>query len=274
MTLWKYLTGLKRPRDWNSFVDLLSKTVVAAAGTAIAWGLAAHAGEQQRLEAQRADRRAVMDLFLTFMPTHLDDPQFDTKISTLTAYCNAEAAEQEDGALHEDTVLRLLCERVAEAGEEYRRRNEPAAAEAIEQAAQGDAAQYVHTAAAASQGVALAAAEAAEPPSAASGWHTVIASIPRTKVDAVPRLARALDDKLAAAGLGSDVQVYLTRLSDSYALTLGTLASKEEASRRAQRVRATGVVTDAFAQPDRDWKRVLMDTPRTERSPLEPPDPA
>jgi hypothetical protein len=259
MSLWKYLARLKRPADWNSFADLVSKTIVAAAGTAIAWGLAAHARHDEQVEAQRAHRREVVDMFLTFMPTDMNDPQFDTKISTLSAYCNAESAVQvEDGrvALLEDDVLRILCERVGQAGEAYRRRNEAAAAEALEKAEQSDAALYVKSAAAVSQGVALAASEASEPPPAQSRWHTVIASIPKAQFAAVPQLARALVRRLGQADVSGDVQVYLTRLSDSYALTLGQATTREEATSRAKRVCASGVVRDAFAQPDRGWQRV------------------
>jgi hypothetical protein len=261
MSLFRYLVRLKRPRDWNSFVDLVSKTVVAAAGAAIAWGLAAHARHDEQVEAQRAHRREVVDMFLTFMPTDMNDPYFDTKISTLSAYCNAESAAQvEEGrvALLEDDVLRILCERVAQAGEQYRRHHEAAAAEALEKTQQGDAALYVKSAAAVSQGVALAACEAAEPPPAQSPWHTVIASIPKGQPAAVQRVARALAPRLQQAGLPGDVQVYLTRLSDSYALTLGQASTREEAMSRAKRARASGVVRDAFAQPDRAWKRVAV----------------
>jgi hypothetical protein len=261
MSTWKYLKGLKRPGDWNAFVDLVSKTIVAAAGTAIAWGLAAHARHDEQLEAQRADRREVVDLFLTFMPTDMNDPQFDTKISTLSAYCNAEAAEQvEDGhvALLEDDVLRLLCERVGQAGEAYRHRSEAAAAEAIEKTEQGDAALYLKSAAATSQSVALAASEASEPPAAASRWHTVLASIPKAQCDAVPRLAAALGTRLATAGLPGNVQAYLTKISDTCALTLGGATTREDANQRARQVRATGIVSDAFAQPDRAWKRMPL----------------
>ena len=56
--------------------------------------------------------------------------------------------------------------RVGQAGEEYRRRNEAAAVEAIKETEQGDAALYVKSRAAVSQGVALAASEAGEPPRA------------------------------------------------------------------------------------------------------------
>lgn len=298
-----WLRTLAPPATWNDFVDLLSKTVVAAAAGAIAAGLWFYEeSRKDRAEIETSLREAdeiarkrsseardTIALFNTYTP--LDgDPRFDEKNRLLANYCldvqtfsavaktppvriewfpwlrsaarhaddqsttrtnaSASAGVEESGS----KVVRSLCEEnkvraSAQAGRTVRQVGPIIKASIIN----GDPGAYAVSEPGRAQQSALVAAEASEPSTATKDWFAVIASVPISQAPSVPKLAGAFSVKLSQAGFPPYVNAYCTRLSGSIALTSGARKTQVVAEGRAGALRRTGLVLDAFAQPDRGW---------------------
>jgi hypothetical protein len=261
-----YITSLSGPKNWNDFADLLSKTVVAAASAIVATGIWLYSDYQERLDRKLAqqeerhvaelksareglsDRRDVISLFLQFMPRDDSDPQLDLKLQALSSYCSEDTRVNQS-----NRVVAVLCESVGRLGISYAARTSGAAATAATAAAQTNNAEaYLSSKAAGAQIVALAASESAEPRSSGK-WFAVIASVPLSETAAVPRVARALNERLRRGGMPADVHIFRTVVSQSYALTSGGGKTEADAKARVRALRRTSLIPDAFAQPDRDW---------------------
>jgi len=65
---------------------------------------------------------------------------------------------------------------------------------------------------------------------------------------------------------GSSLSLYKTKISNSFAITVGRDLSKAEALRRTRVARDSGWVPDAFAQRDREWQPInVLATPEHTR---------
>jgi hypothetical protein len=282
--MFEYLKQLKWPEDWKDFVDLFSKTVVAGMSTVIAVGIWWYAQHQQALaEAQKeqaaaldkmaqkqqrdfdnnlallratltenSDKRDNITLFLDVLPKDGADPLQKLKTDSLTAYCNDEMsnANSRPGAL-----LSLLCkanaDKVSSLAQQQRADADQAARTAV---SSGDAGAYVNSSAAATQVAGLAAVEAATDATDSKGqWFAVLASLPLTQVDEAMAVAKSLNAKIGAVVGACDIHIYETKISRSFAITSGGPKAEAAAKARARLVRQSGLVADAFAQPNRDW---------------------
>ena len=272
--MFTYLKSLKRPADWSELTEILSKTVFAfmaalIAGAAwlyvqqseaadkkraqedarLAQANERHAAELTALRAETSDKREVINLFINVMPADIAEPKAEVRILALKSYC-----DEEYRADSRNLLLKAMCQKVGDFGSTYAAKSNEPATQAI-QAAQtsGNAADYTRTKAAGAQNIALAASEAAAPVGHSSTWYAVAASVPLQRPEGVQELARSLNRKLPTIGLPADIHIYETKVSGSYAITSGTGKSETDARARVRVLRQSGVVADAFAQPDRGW---------------------
>ncbi len=93
------------------------------------------------------------------------------------------------------------------------------------------------------------------PASAAAGWFAVVGSL-YSQAEAEELIGR-LQPNLPRPLRSLKLQVYKTDISKLYAVTVGGETTKSEAIGRATSVRESGLVSDAFAQKNRGWNRVL-----------------
>jgi hypothetical protein len=86
-------------------------------------------------------------------------------------------------------------------------------------------------------------------------WFTVVATVStqREAERLVHDLEASAPPELSKA---SSLSVYRTKISNSFAITVGQDLSKSEALRRTRIARDSGWVPDAFAQRDREWQSV------------------
>jgi hypothetical protein len=84
-----------------------------------------------------------------------------------------------------------------------------------------------------------------------SNWFAVVASV--STPEEANRLANELKSHIPADLGEKAFGLYKTKISNSYALTIGHHISKAEALRRARIARDSGWVPDAFAQRDLQW---------------------
>jgi len=255
----RYLRGLTWPQTVNDAVDLASKTVialvVAAAGLTYnhyqrkdleqARVEAANAEKLQRELAKqretREDARATYGFFVTGMPDDLSSRGGVARVRIMNAYCN-------DAANAQVTIVATACKHLPPVPitEQDRKTTEREAVSAP--------ANYANSPLAQRTNVAAATLESAEAPKANANWFAVIATVPLDSPEAALSLSRSLAARLSAANITSPVQIYRTKLSRSFAVTVGGAMTQAEAVGLARQVRASGIVRDAFAQPDREWK--------------------
>ena len=99
----------------------------------------------------------------------------------------------------------------------------------------------------------------AGPPLEGAGWFTVLASLPGDDEKATKKAANEIRSRALGLGFSEPVQVYKTKISDSYAVVIGGKLSKAAAFALMARVREKKLAIDAFAQEDRNWD--LVDPP-------------
>ena len=83
-------------------------------------------------------------------------------------------------------------------------------------------------------------------------WFAVAGSFPITPAGLAEAQARV--EKLA--GALPCTEIWQTEVSRNYAVVIGGPLSQSRAAEQAAIARKMGVVMDAFAQPDRNWRRV------------------
>ena len=253
-----YLTSLTWPDSVADAVDLVSKTVIALAIALVGW---AYQDAQQRAVAKadvvrrqedrnrreleldrqaREDARATYGFFVTGMPESFETEGGVARLRLMTAFCNesgkARAPLAEKACSTLPTVPITAAQRLTAAAEA---RRDPAAFAKSDIAMKGN--------------VAAQAREAVEAPAEGARWFAVAGTVPVEDPAAARSLAAALSTRLKAAGVVAPIAIYRTKLSRSFAITVGGPLDPSVAKAIANRVRSSGVVSDAFAQPDRDW---------------------
>jgi len=86
-----------------------------------------------------------------------------------------------------------------------------------------------------------------------SSWFAVIASV--STLQEAESLANDLRKNEPAELKGVQLGIYETKISKSYAVTVGRDTSRAEAFERTRIARKSGWVPDAFAQKNREWER-------------------
>jgi len=282
----EYLKTLSGPTTWLDFVDLVSKTVVAAGAAAISVGVwlykdqqdkadqvaAAHA-EQQKTDFDRrlrlltlatsesADKRQSIELFLNVLPKSAEDPDWRIKTQSLSAYCTEQTKDL--GKDKRPPLLTMLCDANAKKTAEFAANDTAKPTPA--QTSAGTS--YLRSPIATAQVSKLAAIEAAGAAAPSKNWYAVVASVPINQPQVASALARSLNKQLAAATSTCDVYVFKTKISNSFAITSGPAKSEEDARRRVDVIRASGLVPDAFAQPDKGWTSAEIPQPTRSRTP-------
>jgi hypothetical protein len=94
--------------------------------------------------------------------------------------------------------------------------------------------------------------EATAPAPLNEGWFTVVASFDVEQLD----YARRKRDEIARQQNQYPVEVYKTKISRYFAVTIGGRKTKLEAQALVRTARVNGWARDAFAQLDREWSRV------------------
>ncbi|MBB3695265.1 hypothetical protein [Sphingomonas sp. BK580] len=256
------------PKTWVEWADFFSKTLIAAAGLFVSIATLVFAQAERnrahkeklltdRLNAESARRNEARtedstrrDKTLFILDKLPADLRERLSLQTAIDYCN----DPSEAGLKTGANA-ALCHSVNSLGEQ---RLMTIAATTTTSAriavTQENPKAFLNSPAVAAQNAGVAAAEAGKP--AASGrWFAVVGTLPQSAPQAVGALAEQLNTRLMGAGLpDSDVHVYRTRISKSFALTSGTDKSEEDARARASMLRRAGF-SDAFAQPDRGWVR-------------------
>jgi hypothetical protein len=253
-----YLESLAWPDTVKDAVDVASKTVVAAV-IAVTGFLYHHYQDEQLKTAQmkaeseaklqrelaavreqREDARATYGFFVTGMPDTFKSDGAIARLEIMIAFCN-------DAVNAKQTIVATACKHLPAEPITATQRKDAASQVATEPTA------YVNSPLAQRANIATAAAEAVTPPSIGAKWFTVVGTVPLANPDTAKALAANLMRHLQDAGIPMNVVLFRTKISQSFALTIGGQMSQAEAVALAGRVRATGVVGDAFAQPNRDW---------------------
>ncbi len=258
MGLRSYLGSLTWPDNVKDAVDVASKTIVAA--VVAVTGFLYHHYESEQIEAARkktvADEQLQRDLAAALSsartrapPTVSSSPGCPTPSQAMAplrdwrsmiAFCN-------DAINAKEAIVATACKHLPAEPISASQRKEAATQAAAEPTA------YANSPLAQRANIATAAAEAATPPTVGAKWFAVVGTVPLTDPDTAKALAGSLTQHLQAAGISQTVALYRTKISQSFALTIGGRLSQADATALAGRVRASGVVRDAFAQPDRDW---------------------
>lgn len=253
-----YLRGLTWPSTVKDAVDLASKTVIAVA-IAVA-GFAYNHFQEKKLEQARVEAKAADDLqrdiakqrearedaratygfFITGLPDDLASEGGVARLRIMNAYCNEATNAQVQ-------IVKTACKHLPPIPitEQDRRATKREAVDAPVEYANSKLAQRTN--------VAAATLESSETPRPDASWFAVVATVPLDSPDAARSLSSSLASRLAQAGVEIPVRIYRTKLSRSYAVTVGGAMPQARAVTLARQVRASGVVRDAFAQPDREW---------------------
>lgn len=85
------------------------------------------------------------------------------------------------------------------------------------------------------------------------GWFAVVGSL-KTKSEAI-QLIDLLKASKPESLKSFNFELYKTKISRLYAVTIGGEASKADAVKRAKLAREAGWVSDAFAQRNKEWVR-------------------
>lgn len=89
-------------------------------------------------------------------------------------------------------------------------------------------------------------------------WYAVALSLRASTSNALARslaFADQLQSRLADRNEAMAVRVWRTSISDHYAVTVGGPSAKDDAESIAGMLRASGLVSDAFVQDDRNWSQ-------------------
>lgn len=263
----KYLSGLTKPTSWLDLADLLGKTVFALAAAIIAAGVWLYKDQQERADktaaaatAESADKRQNIELFLNVLPKEANDPDWRIKTQSLAAYC----VEQSKTADQRPPLLSMLCDANAKKTVEFAARE--TAKPTLKETEAGTT--YLQSSVATAQVAKLAAVEAAAAGSPSRTWYAVVASVPLSQPNVAADLARSLNAQLAVVTNTCDVRVFRTRISNSFAITSGGEKNEADAKARVALIKGSGLVPDAFSQPDKGW--VMADVAQPVRS-LHPP---
>lgn len=234
------LTG---PKSINEVADLINKIVFSFCTIAIA-----AAGFLLNKSVDDGNRRRELYTFLADTPLQAVSPDEIKRIGFLKKVCSSYLGRVEDvGA---DELCKALPAPSAKTVAAVAK-SSVAAADAATKT--GDPGAYLKTPQAAAQNdVVAAAAPVAVVPD--QQWFVVLATVPTSQPTAAANLQKRIAQLVPAALLGDrTVSVYRTRISNSFAVTLGGGMSKPDATQLAASIRRVPPFDDAFAQPDRDW---------------------
>jgi hypothetical protein len=274
----KFFRSLTAPNSWLDLVDLLSKTAFAAAAALITMGVWIYKDQQDKADKQAAaavekektqfdqrlrllsqtttesaDKRQNIELFLNVLPKDASDPDWRLKTQSLSAYC----VEQSKAVSTRPPLLSMLCDANAQKTVEF-----TAGETAKPTTTQTDAGTtYLRSSVATAQVAKLAAVEAAVTGPPSPHWYAVVASVPLNQPNAAADLARSLNTQLAVVTGTCDVRVFKTRISNSFAITSGADKNEADAKARVALIKGSGLVPDAFAQPDKGWVMATVDQP-------------
>lgn len=84
-------------------------------------------------------------------------------------------------------------------------------------------------------------------------WFAVLASLPSTDLTAGQNLANQKLRQIQASGLGFEVQLFKTKISNNLAVVVGGALERAAALDLASQARNAGIARDAFAQQDKEW---------------------
>lgn len=94
-------------------------------------------------------------------------------------------------------------------------------------------------------------------PATSGNWIAVVHSYQAENQDRAQRgacrIIQDLNTKWPEEMTRPKVEVYLTKISNNLAVTVGGFVSEDEAKQTAARLRNLGIKNDAFAQVNRDW---------------------
>ena len=255
--------GLVLPDNWKDAIDILSKTLIAGIVGLFTLLYQTQADEKKQevavietilqqkrdkanqIHEAREDRRSTHKFFIDGLPTDFSSESASVKFYILNAFCG-------DKDTASDTVVRAGCDHLPRPTISSSER----AATARQIATAPD--EYLRSTDATRANIVVAAAEASDSETIGPNWFAVVGTVPLSDSVGLDRLKTTITKRLAAAKLDITVKTYRTKVSHSFALTLGDGTTRDEALRRVAEARSSGVVSDAFAQPDRQWTAITQ----------------
>lgn len=238
---------LEGPKSYNELADLLTKVAFGGATVAIAF-----AGFALNSSIDKANRRHEIYTFLSAMPTEASTAEQIQKASFLTQVCHSYLQDLDD------SNVVGLCNAIPRAnGATIQQVNQQTAPVAQQLADGGEATAYLDSPQATAQNNLVAATEPVAS-GAQDRWFAVIGTVPASQPAAARALAAQLAKLLPADVIGDrTVQIFKTKISNSFAITVGGAIGKGEAAHLAANLRqSSSMFNDAFAQPDRAWTPV------------------
>jgi len=234
------LTG---PKSINEVADLINKIVFSLCTIAIA-----AAGFLLNKSVDDGNRRRELYTFLADTPLQAVSPDEIKRVGFLKKVCSSYLGRVEDVGADE------LCKALPAPSAKTVAAVAKSSVAAADAAAQtGDPGAYLKTPQAAAQNdVVAATAPVVVVPD--QRWFVVLATVPTSQPSAAAKLQQSIAKLVPADLIGNrSVSVYRTRISNSFAVTLGGGMSKADATQLAASIRRVPPFDDAFAQPDRDW---------------------
>ena len=98
--------------------------------------------------------------------------------------------------------------------------------------------------------------EATQAPASTTHWFAVLASYGGTQLSLARQRAQELQETINKANFDHKIEIYKTKISNNFAITLDGPMTKSEAIKLAALARSNGWTKDAFAQVDREWAKV------------------
>lgn len=198
------------------------------------------------------NRRKELYTFLADTPPEVVTPVQIQKVGFLKKVCYSYLLRVEDDGAEE------LCKALPQVGGAIVQAVNTNTAPAAEQLARDkNVGRYLSTPQAAEQSNLVAAAETVVTAST-DQWFTVVGTVPTSQRAAADALATQVATLVPAKLLGGrSVGIYRTKISNSFAITIGDAMDKNTAAKLAAELRKIPTFNDAFAQPNREWTKVV-----------------
>lgn len=237
------LTG---PKTINEVADLVNKIVFGFCTIAIALAVFL-----LNNSIDEGNRRRELYTFLADTPAETVTPAQIRKVGFLKQVCNSYLQRVDDEG------ARVLCQTFPEPSNATVQAVSKQSAPVAEQLAEdGDVGKYLGSPEAVTQSSLVAATETAIRANQ-NRWFAVVGTVPDSQRAAANSLANRLATIIPSTILKDrPIRIYRTKISKSFAITVGDAMSKDNAAELAAKLREISDLHDAFAQPDRDWALV------------------
>ncbi|NMN06794.1 MULTISPECIES: hypothetical protein [unclassified Novosphingobium] len=239
-------TRLAGPKSVNEVADLINKIVFGFCTIAIAFAVFL-----LNNSIDEGNRRKELYTFLADTPPEVVTSAQIQKVGFLKKVCYSYLLR-----VHDDGAEELCKALPPVGGATVQAVSRDTAAVAERLARDRDAGRYLASPQATNQSSLVAAAETVVT-AGKDQWFAVVGTVPIDQKAAADALASQVARLIPGDLLnGRAIRIYRTKISNSFAITVGDAMGKDDATKLASSLRKIPTFNDAFAQPDRDWTRV------------------